>query len=194
MQSNRRLQGMKLATRAVLAVLVAMLLVHVWNLVSQGALLGYGIQPRDPDRWYHLVTAPFIHGSNAHLANNLLGLAVFGSLVALRSPLLFAWGSLFIILFSGALVWLVGREASHIGASGWIFGLWSLCIALGFLDRRPASILLAVAVIVFYGGMAYGVLPGEPGISFESHMAGAAAGVVTAYGYVRLRRRRNQPD
>lgn len=39
--------------------------------------------------------------------------------------------------------------------------------------------------IVFCGGLAYGVLPNDPGISFEMHLAGAMAGVVTAFLYSR---------
>ena len=189
MLGKAQLGRLWLASRLVLACVLAMVVVHLLNMASRGALLGYGILPRSPDHWYQVLTAPFVHGSTAHLANNLIGLSVFGVLVALRSTRLFLWGSLLIILFSGALVWLVGREASHVGASGWVFGLWSLCIALGVFDRRPASILLAGLVIVFYGGMIYGVLPGDPRVSFESHLAGAAAGVVTAYAYVRLRGR-----
>jgi len=178
------------AVRSVTVVLLVMVLVHVLNLASEGALLPYGIQPRSPAHWYHLFTAPFIHASNAHLLNNLVGLVTLGLLCALRSLRLFWVGSLFIILFGGGLVWFSGRDALHIGASGWVFGLWSLCIALGFLDRRLLSVLLSLLVIALYGGMVYGVLPGDPAVSFESHLAGAVAGVVAAYGYVRLVRGR----
>ena len=103
-----------LASRLVLACVLAMVVVHLLNMASRGALLGYGILPRSPDHWYQVLTAPFVHGSTAHLANNLIGLSVFGVLVALRSTRLFLWGSLLIILFSGALVWLVGRSAPRV--------------------------------------------------------------------------------
>ena len=188
-----RLDGIRLASRAVMAVLLMMLLVHAVNVYAGGALLRYGIVPRQPELWYQVLSAPFVHASHAHLLNNLLGLAIFGLLCALRSLRLFLFGSALIILVSGALVWTFGRDASHIGASGWVFGLWSLCIALGFLDRRLSSVLLSVAVIGLYGGMAYGVLPGDPRVSFESHLFGAVAGVLAAWAYVRLRKRRAAP-
>ena len=89
--------------------------------------------------------------------------------------------SFFIIVLSGSLVWLLGREATHIGASGWIFGLWSLIIFNGFFERNFRSIILAVFVIFFYGGMVFGVLPKDPRISFESHLFGAIAGFLFAY-------------
>jgi hypothetical protein len=35
-------------------------------------------------------------------------------------------------------------------------------------------------VFLLYGGMIWGVLPGDPGVSFEYHLAGAALGVLLA--------------
>jgi membrane associated rhomboid family serine protease len=85
-----------------------------------------------------------------------------------------------IILLGGALVWLFARPGDHIGASGWIFGLWSLVIALAWFDRSPRNIAIALAVVFFYGGMVFGVLPTQ-GVSFESHLFGAIAGVFAAF-------------
>jgi hypothetical protein len=146
-----------------MAVLLVMISVHLVNLLSDWALLDYGIYPRRAALWYHVLTAPFIHGSVWHLANNLLGFTIFGMLCALRSVRLFLLGSLFIILFSGTLVWLAGREALHIGASGWeaepsedlqdraglaicfrscIIALWQACAARYELDR-PHTLVVA---------------------------------------------------
>ena len=86
----------------------------------------------------------------------------------------------------GLLVWLFARNALHIGASGWIFGLWSLCIATAWYDRKFINILIALLVVFLYGGMLFGVLPNDPRISFESHFFGAIAGVVCAFFQARL--------
>jgi len=95
--------------------------------------------------------------------------------------------SIFIILVGGFLVWLFGRDATHIGASGWVFGLWGLSIAVGWFDRRFINILVSLGVLLVYGGMIYGVLPSDPRVSFESHLFGALSGVACAslYGVVR---------
>src|SRR5690606_18782237 len=119
--------------------------------------------------WWHIFTAPFIHGNVAHLSNNLAAFLIFGSLCLAQSVRFFLISSLFIIAISGSLVWLFGREAIHIGASGWVFGLWSLSIALAWFDRRIINILIACLVVFFCGGMIYGVLPSDPKISFEAH-------------------------
>lgn len=78
---------------------------------------------------------------------------------------------------------MFARTASHIGASGWVFGLWSLSIAMAVFDRSLKNIVIALIVVFLYGGMIYGVLPGDPRISFEAHIFGAIAGVLCAFFY-----------
>ena len=115
-------------------VLAALLAVHMANLLLGGTLLYFGIQPRDIGSIYTIGTAPFIHGDFAHLGNNMVGIAIFGFLCLLRGVRYFLEASAIIIVLTGLLVWLFGREATHIGASGWLFGLWSMAIALAWFE------------------------------------------------------------
>ena len=166
-------------------VVLLLLAVHGVNVLLDGALLQFGIIPRVNKAWFHIFTEPFIHGSWQHLFNNIAGIIVFSVLCMARGIRFYLVASFFIIAFSGVLVWLFGRSAIHMGASGWVFGLWSLTISLAFFDRSFVSILTAVFVALFYGGMIYGVLPQDPRISFEAHLFGAAAGVFVAFVYGR---------
>lgn len=59
-------------------------------------------------------------------------------------------------------------------------------MATAWFDRKPLNILIALVVAFFYGGMLWGVLPTDPGVSFESHLFGALAGVVCAFVQYRL--------
>ncbi len=154
--------------------------IEILDIMSGDYLLHYGILPRHLDALPGIVAAPFLHGDWAHLFNNLMGLAVLGFLCLLRGARYFLKASLIIILLTGALVWLFGRESFHIGASGWVFGLWSLNIALAWFDRSWKSFAIAFFVIFFYGGMIFGVLPTNPYISYEAHLFGAISGVVAA--------------
>lgn len=154
--------------------------VYVVNVFLHGELIQWGIIPRDTKTWYHVVTAPFIHGSYAHLFNNIVGLSIFSAICLLRPIRYFAVASVFIVMLSGALVWAFARPAVHIGASGWIFGLWSLSIVAAWFERSLKSLLIAFLVVFFYGGMIYGVLPTQPGVSFEAHLFGVLAGAVFA--------------
>jgi membrane associated rhomboid family serine protease len=157
-----------------------MIAVHVIDLFLGGFLKSFGIQPREVGTAYTIVTAPWLHANFGHLGSNLGALIVLGLLCLLNGLRYFVKASALIILIGGALVWLFGRESTHIGASGWIFGLWSLVIALAWFDRSPRNIAISLAVVFFYGGMVYGVLPAQSYISFESHLFGAVAGVIAA--------------
>ncbi len=158
-----------------------MLAIHIVNSILQGRLGEFGVLPGEMRSLPYIITAPFIHGSWAHLLSNLVGLVIFSGLCLLRGIPFYLKSSLLIILLTGILVWLFGRQAVHIGASGWIFGLWSLSIAMAWFQRRFGNILIALFVIVFYGGMIFGVLPSDPNVSFESHLFGALSGVICAY-------------
>lgn len=176
-----------LRLRLMLAFLSFIVAVHAVNTMMDGGLNRFGIYPRSTDSWFHIFTAPFIHGDVTHLVNNLLTLSILGGLCLVRSPRFFLCSSLFIITLSGLLVWLFARTGSHIGASGWIFGLWGLTLAMAWFDRRFVNILVALFVFMFYGGLIYGVLPTDSRISFEAHLFGAISGVVFAFVFTKNR-------
>lgn len=171
--------------RPLLLIAAGMLLAHLANLAVGGALNAWGLVPRHVEALPGIVLAPWLHGSWAHLLSNLSGLLVLGSLVLLRSRRDFVLASTMIILGSGVLVWLLGRTGLHIGASGWLFGLWGLLLARAWFERSLLDLLLAALVFVLYGGWFFGLLP-QAGVSFEYHLAGAFCGVF----YAMLSRRR----
>ncbi len=144
-------------------------------------LAQYGILPRVQQGLPHIFTAPFIHGSFAHLASNTLPLIVFSWVCLLRGWAYYLLSSLFIMVVGGLGVWLFARLALHIGASGWIFGLWGLIVSRALFEKDFKSILLSLLMLFFYGGMIYGVLPTDSHISFEGHMSGLVAGVLCAW-------------
>ncbi len=174
---------MMLKRRLLLLALMALLLIGVFmaNVLLPVELRHYGIWPRQTDSWFHIMLAPFIHSDWSHLLNNLMGLAIM-SLISLRhSVRQYLTASVFIMVVSGALVWLFARPAIHIGASGWIFGLWAWQIALALFARSFVNVMVALLVVFAYGGLVYGLLPNQPGVSFESHIAGAVAGILFAF-------------
>ena len=82
---------------------------------------------------------------------------------------------------SGVLVWFFGREVYHIGASGIIYGFVSFLFFSGIFRKDNRSIALALVVIFLYGGLIWGVLPVEKGVSWESHLFGAIVGLISAF-------------
>lgn len=165
----------------VIALICAVMIgIHLVDILLGGWLKSFGIQPRNVGSAYTVVTAPWLHSNFAHLGSNLSAFIVLAALCLINGVRYFAKASLLIILIGGALVWLFGRSANHIGASGWIFGLWSLAIATAWYDRSYRNLVIALGVLFFYGGLIWGVFPTQSSISFEGHLFGAIAGVLAA--------------
>lgn len=162
------------------AICAAMTAIHLVDLLLGGLLNNFGIHPRDPASVWTIVTSPWLHSDWGHLGSNLATFVVLGALNLLNGIRYFVKASAVIIVIGGALEWLLARDGNHIGASGWIFGLWTLVIAQAWYDRRWPNIAIAIGVLVFYGSMALGVLPLQGGVSFESHFFGAIAGLFAA--------------
>lgn len=139
-----------------------------------------GIVPREAAGLVGVLTAPLVHGSWSHVASNAIALLVLGTLAAYAYPRTTARALPLIWLFGGLGTWLIGRDSVHIGASGLTHGLMAMLALLGVLRWEPRAIMVALVTFLLYGGMVWGVLPGEPGISWESHLAGAVAGLLAA--------------
>jgi membrane associated rhomboid family serine protease len=93
-------------------------------------------------------------------------------------------------LLGGLGVWLTGAPGTvHIGMSGVIFGWLTYLLVRGFFARSGTQILLAVVLFFLWGGILLGVLPGQPGVSWQGHLFGALAGVLAAWLVARPARR-----
>ena len=143
-------------------------------------LEAYGLIPRTTEGLIGIFTMPFLHGDLGHLGANTASLIVLGTLVALRGPWVFTRVSLHVMVVAGAAMWILARSANHIGASGVIFGFLGFLLSIGIFERKLGSTLLSVVVGALYGGMIWGVLPGQPGISWEGHLFGFLGGIHAA--------------
>ena len=143
-------------------------------------LVAYGIYPRQPSGLLGILTAPLIHSSVAHLVSNTLPILVLGSALLYGYPKSARIVLPALFLGTGLGVWLFGRESYHIGASGLAFGMMFFVFTIGALRWDRPAIALSSIVFFLYGGMVWGVFPGDPSISYESHLLGALLGVVLA--------------
>lgn len=140
----------------------------------------YGILPRTLKGSIGILTGPLIHGDLLHLMSNsfpllilLLGLFYFYHKIALE---VFVW----IYLATGFWVWVIGREAYHIGASGIVYGLMMFIFWGGVFRRNPRSLAISMIIFFLYGYMIYGLFPGDESVSWESHLMGSVAGIFLA--------------
>jgi membrane associated rhomboid family serine protease len=99
---------------------------------------------------------------------------IFYKRVAVKSFIL-------IYLLTGLAVWLFARSVFHIGASGVVYGLVSFVFWTGVFRRNLKSIVLSLIILVMYSGYFLGIVPGQEGISWESHLYGGVVGILIAY-------------
>ncbi len=161
--------------------LAALWVVFVVTVLSGGSLLSFGVIPRTTGGLRGILFAPFLHGGLNHLVANSIPFVVLGWLVMLRDSKHFLPVTLFAMAGSGLTAWLLGATGSvHIGASGVIFGYLGFLILSGWFARSFGSILISVVVTVMWGGILLGVMPGQPGISWQAHFGGFIGGVLAA--------------
>lgn len=147
-----------------------------------GVYLGhYGIYPRELGGLKGIIFSPLLHNDWEHLFSNSAPLLVIGSVMMLFYKRVAVVSFVLIYLLSGFSVWLFGRPAYHIGASGVVYGLISWMLWTGLLRRNIKSIVLALCTVVMYAGYEQGLLPNEEGVSWESHLSGALVGILTAF-------------
>jgi membrane associated rhomboid family serine protease len=108
-------------------------------------------------------------------------LLILGGIIAARGKSELAIVAVAGIIVSGSLTWIIGRPASHVGASGLIFCFFGYLASLAFFHRTIGSFVLSAICILLYGGMLRGIVPTATAISWEGHIAGLIAGVYLAW-------------
>lgn len=168
------------------AVLGAMaLLAGLWIAWLLAWLLGWslddlGVRPRHVGGLVGVLSAPFAHASFAHLMSNTLPVGLLATLTLYCYPRAARLAVPLIWIASGVGVWLFARPSVHVGASGIAHGLMFFLFVMGLMRRDRLAVVTSLVVFFLYGGMLLSVLPGEQNVSFEYHLAGAAAGVLAA--------------
>src|SRR2546426_543929 len=149
-------------------------------------LAGFGIVPRTVSGLIGIACSPLLHASPAHLLANALPLFVLLILLFWDRHYYPVLTLASIWFFSGLGTWLIGRGSDdgrpivHIGASSIIFGLVTYLIVAGFLMNSWRSAIVALLVLICFGGIFYGLLPHAGPISWEGHLSGALARVWAA--------------
>lgn len=164
------------------------LLLLIWGVFIFDLLTGsrlsfwYGLHTREIVGLKGILTAPFLHGSWSHLISNSFPFLSLSGLLIFFYPRLWPRVLLLLWIGTGVLVWTLGRPVTHIGASGVVYALAAFLGFSGFFRRDMRAVVVSLLVLFYYGSMVVGVLPGQEGISWESHLLGLVMGVGVAYG------------
>jgi len=163
-------------------------LIFIWcvKLVEEASGLSFGNFGIYPRKWFGLIgliTAPLLHADFSHLISNSFPLLVLGTglfyLYRKEAPFVFVT----IYFVGNFIVWLIGRESYHIGASGVIYGLAAYLFFSGIFRKNQGLAAISLLVVFLYGSIIWGVLPGEADVSFEGHFSGFAVGIFMAFYY-----------
>jgi len=158
-----------------------MWLAKIIELLFNLDLSNLGIFPLSVKGLPGIIFSPFIHAGFGHLFNNSLplfflatALFYFYSEIAVK---IFLWT----YFLTGLFVWLAGRDAWHIGASGLVYGLASFLFFSGIIRKYFRLVALSLLIVFLYGSMVWGIFPGTyRNVSWESHMLGFISGIILA--------------
>lgn len=179
----------KKMTQALLAVTVFVIV--MWGVKILEAILGVqfyqlGVHPRHVDGIWGIVSHPFVHGDWQHLMSNTLPLLALGWMTRYFYPKIFPVAMLAGWLLTGVLVFAFARPTWHIGASGVVYSLAFFLLVSSALRRDPRRLAIAFVIITFHGGLVWGLLPIQEGVSWEAHLFGAISGTLVAINYRKL--------
>jgi membrane associated rhomboid family serine protease len=147
----------------------------------RGGLDNLGIRPRLLVGLRGILFMPFLHSSFDHVLANTIPFILLGWLVMIRRTADFLVVTAVVMLVSGLGVWLTGPAGSvHIGASGLIFGYFGFLLVRSYFERSLFSVVITILVVFLYGGLVWGVLPGQNGVSWQAHLFGLVGGALAA--------------
>lgn len=159
--------------------------VFVFEILFQKNLSFLGIMPRTEAGLLGILFAPLLHGSSVHLVSNTIPLLILGPTLYFFYPR--AANRIFFLSYfaTNILVWIFAVESTHIGASGLVYGIAFFLFFIGFFRKDLTSIIISITTVLLYGGILYGIFPGQPFISWQSHLYGAIVGVCCAFYFRR---------
>lgn len=159
----------------------------LWMIEIVDAVLGhrldqYGVRPRSDEGLIGVVTAPLLHSGWLHLEANTVPSLVLLFLVLASGIARGIQATAIVWIVGGVGVWLLApSDQNHLGASVLVFGWLVYLIVRGIFTRRASQIALGVVLLLGFGGLLLGVLPGQQGVSWQGHLFGALGGALAAW-------------
>ncbi len=141
-----------------------------------------GIVAREVSDLDGVLWAPLLHSGWGHLFSNTVPVLVFAFLAMAAGIGRWVLVTAIIWVLSGLGVWLIAPSGTvTVGASGVAFGWLAFLLVRGIFNRAVGQILVAVLLLGIWSGMLWGLLPGDPNISWQGHLFGALSGVFAAW-------------
>ena len=184
--SERARASFRLAFKIALGFVALIWLIDIVSWALDLELQRFGVRPRQFAGLPGILLAPLLHGGPVHLAANSLPLLVLGTGMLYLYPNSALKVLPAIYLGAGVAVWLFAAGGIHVGSSGLVYGLASYVFVAGIIRRDRRAIAASLLVSFLYGTLVWGVFPIRPGVSWETHLAGALIGLALAIALRRL--------
>ncbi|MEA5155092.1 MAG: rhomboid family intramembrane serine protease [Raineyella sp.] len=169
------------AARFMFGWVVLLWVIEAVDVLSGNLLDNFAIHARDPQGLAFIFTAPLLHFGWQHLISNTVPFFVLGWFVYISGRAQWWVTTLLVVVVSGLFAWAFTPAGAYVaGASGLIFGWFAYLVVRGIWTRDWRQILIAVGLVAVYGGMIWGVLPTDSGVSWQAHLGGVVGGVVAA--------------
>ena len=138
-----------------------------------------GVNPRHLENIWGIFTIIFVHSGWSHLINNLISFEILGSLLYLFYSQIASKVLIISYIVSGILLWIIGRESWHIGASGLVYSIAFFLFFSGIIRKHVPLIAVSLVVAFVYGSMIWHIFPWQiqDPISWEGHLSGGIVGL-----------------
>ena len=160
-----------------------MWLVKIFESLLEIKFIIFGVYPRTAQGLIGIITSPFIHGDYLHLLSNTIPIILLGAALVYFYKSIALRVFLLIFFLTGIWVWLAGRPSYHIGASGVVYGLAFFLFLSGIFRKDRSLMAFSLLVVFLYGGIIWGILPIDTGMSWEGHLFGALSGIICAIAF-----------
>ncbi len=169
-------------------------MVEIFEQTTGISLVRLGVYPLHLKGLPGILFSPFIHSDFNHLVSNSVPFFILLAMLIYFYRRISYRLFLLLYFFAGICLWLFGREAWHIGASGVVYAMAAFHFVSGIIRNDVRLLTLSVIVVFLYGGLMWGLLPINPEISWEGHLWGAISGVALALLYRKYTVRRDKFD
>jgi membrane associated rhomboid family serine protease len=155
---------------------------QVVNAANDYRLNRFGLRPREARGLWGVLTEPVLHESYRQMLSNTLPIILIGWVVMIAGVRVWVFVTGSVIVVGGLLTWLAAPSGLIVGASGLVFGWLGYLLARAFFSRRLKWIVVAVAVLFFFGTLLGSLVPSfDSRNSWPAHLCGFGAGVLVGW-------------
>ena len=142
-----------------------------------------GVEPRTWKGLLNMPTMLFVHASPEHLWNNVLAFFILTTTIFFFYYEIAIPVFLIMWLFSPIVLFVIGRDNVHVGASVLIYAEFAFLFFSGIFRRNLNTKRISMAVGFVYGYTVWYMFPIEQQVSWEGHISGFICGIFLAWYY-----------